>query len=78
MICMDQAGNAWHADHVHAVYQGGGLCETDNVSSNTSILITLRYKSMCMFTVLVQTACVHLLCTPRLPLYQVASDCHSM
>ncbi|GAB4813573.1 hypothetical protein N2152v2_000619 [Parachlorella kessleri] len=24
-------GNAWHADHIRAVYEGGGLCDVDNL-----------------------------------------------
>jgi hypothetical protein len=32
LVRAPRAGNAWHADHVQAVYAGGGQCEIDNVS----------------------------------------------
>lgn len=31
LVLTPTEGNAWHADHIRAVYQGGGLCDLENL-----------------------------------------------
>jgi hypothetical protein len=42
LVRAPRAGNAWHADHVQAVYAGGGQCEIDNVRVTAYLLLYLH------------------------------------
>eukprot|EP00953_Heterococcus_sp_UTEX-ZZ885_P010733 6260-Heterococcus_DN1.PRE.1 len=75
LVRAPRAGNAWHADHVQAVYAGGGQCEIDNVSYTRHIAsyyicmhATAQYKA-CYTAIL--CSCEHCMalmsiCTPVL------------